>query len=87
MADFRCPRCDNYGDVTVTTDWPPKPGGRINPAYGIPLLRTACPDCAKCELCNGSGMVSYGNWGNRPPRRTCTECNGAGRIATGSEAS
>jgi hypothetical protein len=30
----------------------------------------------ECETCCGSGMVAYGPWGSRPPRKTCPDCNG-----------
>jgi DnaJ-class molecular chaperone len=33
-----------------------------------------------CETCNGSGLVAYGPWGSRPPRKSCPECLGAGVV-------
>jgi DNA-directed RNA polymerase subunit RPC12/RpoP len=36
-----------------------------------------------CPVCNGSGMVSTGPWGSRPPRVTCAECSGKAIVPSG----
>lgn len=42
-----------------------------------PIL-TPAPKGLACETCRGSGRVSVGRYGSRPPRITCPDCDGTG---------